>query len=128
MIKYSQTTNSFYDTALSADIPFDAVDVTPARHAEIMRELSNRGKTLSADPATGEPIVIDAAQPSLMELASFARQQRNRLLAESDWVVVRACEINAPIPENWKTYRKALRDLPKQPGFPTEINWPALQG
>lgn len=128
MIKYSQTTNSFYDTALSADIPFDAVDVTPARHAEIMRELSNRGKTLSADPATGEPIVVDAAQPSLMELASFARQQRNRLLAESDWVVLRSYETGVPVPKNWKTYRKALRDVPDQLGFPTNIIWPTLQG
>ena len=128
MIKYSRTTNSFYDTVISTDLPFDVVDVTSARHAEIMRELSERGKTLSADFATGEPIVVDAAQPSLTELAALARQQRNRLLLDSDWVVLRSYETGVPVPKNWKTYRKALRDVPDQLGFPTNIIWPTIQG
>lgn len=39
------------------------------------------------------------------------REQRNRLLAESDWIMLRDVKL-----ENigeWETYRQALRDLPK---------------
>ena len=39
------------------------------------------------------------------------RKERNQLLTESDWVVVKATETNTAIPDNWKTYRQELRDL-----------------
>jgi hypothetical protein len=28
------------------------------------------------------------------------------------------------VPDAWRTYRQALRDIPAQAGFPTTINWP----
>ena len=40
------------------------------------------------------------------------RVERDKRLAESDWVVTKATETGASIPTNWKTYRQALRDLP----------------
>lgn len=40
------------------------------------------------------------------------RLERNRRLAESDWIVVRAYERGESIPEAWAAYRQALRDLP----------------
>lgn len=40
------------------------------------------------------------------------RHVRNGSLSESDWVVTRAKEMNTPIPDDWKTYRQQLRDLP----------------
>tara|TARA_B100000131_G_C17866345_1_gene512325 strand:- start:98 stop:493 length:396 start_codon:yes stop_codon:yes gene_type:complete len=40
------------------------------------------------------------------------REARNILLAESDWVVVKAQETGTEIPKEWKEYRQALRDLP----------------
>ena len=39
------------------------------------------------------------------------RKERNQLLTESDWVVVKAKETDAVIPAEWKTYRQELRDL-----------------
>ena len=42
------------------------------------------------------------------------RKERNRLLAETDWVVIKARENNATVPSAWKTYRQALRDLTTQ--------------
>ena len=39
------------------------------------------------------------------------RKERNQLLTESDWVVIKAKETDAVIPDNWKTYRQELRDL-----------------
>ena len=53
------------------------------------------------------------------------RSKRNRLLTESDWVVVKAKEThaNASIPSNWVDYRTELRDITKQ-SDPDDITWP----
>ena len=40
------------------------------------------------------------------------RQERNRRLAECDWVVTKYAEYGYNIPKEWRTYRQALRDLP----------------
>jgi hypothetical protein len=50
------------------------------------------------------------------------RNERDELLEESDYAVLP----DAPVTdvEEWKTYRQALRDIPQQPGFPNDIDWP----
>jgi len=54
--------------------------------------------------------------------ADEERERRNALLAESDWSVLP----DAPVADQqaWIDYRQALRDVPEQEGFPTDINWP----
>jgi len=54
--------------------------------------------------------------------AKGIREQRDLLLDESDFAVLP----DAPVTdvEEWKTYRQALRDIPQQPDFPTEVTWP----
>ena len=44
---------------------------------------------------------------ALMDL----KKRRNRLLADSDWVVARSIETGEPIPQEWKDYRQVLRDI-----------------
>lgn len=51
-------------------------------------------------------------------------KQRNYLLANSDWIVIRATDQGVPIPEDWRVYRQALRDIDKQPGYPWNVVWP----
>jgi len=59
--------------------------------------------------------------PGDVVLARNARTQRDALLSESDWTQVP----DAPVDQAaWAEYRQALRDLPQQAGFPTEITWP----
>lgn len=58
------------------------------------------------------------------EFAANARTQRDRLLSECDWVVIKSLESGQAIPSEWAAYRQALRDLPQQAGFPTSITWP----
>lgn len=55
-------------------------------------------------------------------LASEIRNERDRLLKETDWSQV----VDAPqtIKDKWSPYRQALRDVPQQSGFPTDITWP----
>ena len=52
----------------------------------------------------------DAPNRRMAEL----RRQRDALLAETDWIVIKARESNATVPSAWKTYRQALRDLTTQ--------------
>ena len=47
------------------------------------------------------------------------RQKRNRLLAESDWTQLPDAPLSDKQKEVWRAYRKALRDMPQQEGFPT---------
>ena len=59
-----------------------------------------------------------AAQTALNnETAARNREERNRRLAETDWM---ACS-DVTMSNDWKTYRQALRDLP------THSNWPNLK-
>ena len=61
----------------------------------------------------------------LAEKWANIRSQRDRLLTESDWVVVKAKEehANASIDSNWIDYRTALRDITEQ-SDPDNITWP----
>jgi hypothetical protein len=63
--------------------------------------------------------------PDTSAQADAARAQRNMLLSACDWTQL----ADAPVDDlAWATYRQALRDLPQQPGFPTDINWPTPPG
>lgn len=78
------------------------------------------------------------------QMAAIVRERRNRLLRESD-AVVALDRLGLPIPETitsftsvkavfealrnatagpWAQYRQALRDIPQQPGFPYEVEFP----
>jgi hypothetical protein len=59
------------------------------------------------------------AQP-LKEL----RQERNRRLAEVDWVTLKAYSTGTSIPEEWVTYMQTLRDLPSVTEDPANPVWP----
>jgi hypothetical protein len=52
------------------------------------------------------------------------RDARNSALTRCDWVMTRAFEEGEPVPEDYLAYRKALRDLPLQEGFPYTYVWP----
>ena len=60
----------------------------------------------------------------LEQASETARNQRDRLLTDSDWVTIRATDTGDPVPTEWQTYRQALRDIPEQTGFPDNVEWP----
>ena len=76
------------------------------------------GETTAAEQEAAYKATKDA------EFAKSARDSRDKLLAECDWLVVKALELSQAVPVDWATYRQALRDLPQQAGFPTTLNWP----
>ncbi len=65
-----------------------------------------------------------AAAPSETDIKWIqVRNERNRLLSETDWVAARASETGVAVSNEWKTYRQALRDVPTQ-SDPGNITWP----
>lgn len=57
-----------------------------------------------------------------------AKQARDKLLAASDWVRLRANDLGQPMPDEWLAYRQALRDITNQPGWPLAVIWPTRPG
>tara|TARA_B100000902_G_scaffold397076_1_gene459785 strand:- start:3720 stop:4172 length:453 start_codon:yes stop_codon:yes gene_type:complete len=54
------------------------------------------------------------------EKAFNVRSQRNSNLKGSDWMAL----TDVTMTDEWKTYRQALRDIPEQSGFPSNVTWP----
>ena len=42
------------------------------------------------------------------------REERNRLIAETDWTQLKDIDLDIIRERNWKNYRQALRDLPSK--------------
>lgn len=57
----------------------------------------------------------------LNEISQDIRDNRNRMLIESDWTQLPDSPVDKII---WATYRQSLRDIPQQSTFPTQVDWP----
>jgi hypothetical protein len=70
-------------------------------------------------------VITDATQEEIEnkteEMAIKVRTQRNALLSSTDWTQLADSTADK---EAWATYRKALRDLPDQTGFPFDVVYP----
>ena len=60
---------------------------------------------------------LQAAEPMRL-----LREERNRRLAECDWIVTKNAEYGHNISKEWRTYRQALRDLPNLTYAPPELD------
>ena len=67
----------------------------------------------------------DAKAAKDAEVAKGVRATRDRLIAETDWIVIKNLELNQNVPGVWEVYRQNLRDVPAQAGFPHNVTWPA---
>ena len=54
------------------------------------------------------------------------RQERNKRLAECDWVTLKAYSTQKVVPKVWRDYMQALRDLPTATEDPTNPVWPSI--
>lgn len=52
--------------------------------------------------------------------AAEVREKRNSLIAETDYLALSDNTMTSEM----QTYRQALRDIPSQAGFPTNVTWP----
>jgi hypothetical protein len=95
-------------------------DFMPVWHFQRQEQLANGISNADAVAALVEPL----PPPPEPDLEDVARQQRNFLLAASDWTQVADAPLTEEQKTAWAIYRQALRDIPSQEGFPAEINWP----
>ena len=56
---------------------------------------------------------VKTMQDRIREAWAALRAERDRRLAETDWIVIQSYERGEPVPEAWAAYRQALRDLPQ---------------
>lgn len=66
--------------------------------------------------------LVKVDNPKAMQIeANEIRLERDSLLSSTDWTQV----VDSPVDQRvWAEYRQALRDVPQQPGFPRDIDWP----
>jgi hypothetical protein len=74
--------------------------------------------TIQVAPKTEEELTADRESKS-----AEVRKQRDELLAQSDWRVIKAMEQNGQVESEWAIYRQALRDITDQPEFP-DVEFP----
>lgn len=123
-MKYSQSTRGFYDETIHTEIPADAVEIDFDTYQLLLAGQSN-GQIIVPN-VNGFPELANPPAPTTEEQAAAVRQQRDRLLTETDWVVVKALETSTVVPANYVTYRQELRDITLQAGFPSTVTWPVL--
>lgn len=74
---------------------------------------------------------VEAKSQELVVERNWAalRTERDRLLADTDWVITRAVDasndgLGIQLPQVWVNYRQALRDLPANTVDPANPVWP----
>lgn len=60
------------------------------------------------------------------EVVIQVRAERDRRLAETDWYMMPDYPADPETLEVVKNYRKALRDITLQSGFPRDVEWPVM--
>lgn len=72
----------------------------------------------------GKYQIVENPPVSLEILAENARSERDRRIAETDYYMMPDYPSDPNNIEEMKAYRQALRDIPKQEGFPSKFTWP----
>ena len=96
-------------------IPAGCVEIEPPAIAEGQFARWDGSAWTVEDSPTPEP------EPEPVDPVVVARAERNNLLTSSDWTQVADAPVDQAI---WANYRQLLRDVPEQPEFPQNINWP----
>ena len=69
---------------------------------------SNNTETLP----TEQEVTAKIAELQTAEPYKLLREERNKLIAETDWTQLKDISLDSIREKNWKEYRQALRDLP----------------
>lgn len=120
---YSKSTGGFYTKDIhGANIPSDAVEITEREHVELL-DGQSAGRLIQPN-LLGRPALADRPPPTTEQLKSAARAKRNKLIADTDFMLIQDYPAPAEQLDAVKAYRQSLRDITAQPGFPSAIDWP----
>lgn len=115
------------DNMLLADFGVYSVEDTPASE-----------ETLTKKVVELHPVDIDGKWTQQWELVDKTiieihtqrqiksyevRKERDKLLSDSDWVIISSLEKGKIVPQDWVDYRQDLRDIPSKQGFPYDVIW-----
>lgn len=70
--------------------------------------------------------IVAVPEPTDDDLASQVRAERDMKIAETDYYMMPDYPADPETLEVVKDYRKALRDITLQSGFPRDVEWPVV--
>ena len=98
----------------------NAVELSQEDVKKIFKGKENHASAHTVE-VDGEELVFSFKETDKL-LEQTVRSKRDYLLSKSDWrYLVNNTKYRT---EEWDRYRKALRDLTDQPGFPNSVEWP----
>lgn len=68
--------------------------------------------------------IVEIPAPTTEEVAAQVRSQRDALIAQTDYLMMSDYPISEEDKTELEDYRQALRDIPEQEGFPSNVQWP----
>lgn len=80
----------------------------------------------SIQQVDGKYQIVENPPVSLEILAENVRSERDRRIAETDYYMMPDYPADPETLEVVKNYRKALRDITLQSGFPRDVEWPVV--
>lgn len=99
------------------------------KYTEISDELwmsllegQSQGKEIRSTE-NGDPYLYEY-KISEEQISESIKAQRDKLLAESDWVGLKDVKLPKERYTAWAEYRQKLRDITKQEGFPNNVVFP----
>ena len=96
-------------------IPAGCVETTPPTMTDSQLAKWNGTEWVLEDT----PVVKSDPEPEPIAPEVLVRAERDSRLAASDTMA-----LADRITDAWRTYRQALRNVPAQAGFPTDVTWP----
>ena len=72
------------------------------------------GETNSQTKPTKEEVTAKLNDLNNAEPFKLLREERNKLISETDWTQLKDIDLDIIRERNWKNYRQALRDLPSK--------------
>ena len=98
--------SSYFTRALEALKPNSEWAVTGDQYSRLTWLDKNQTKP-TEDEINTKIAELQAAEPHRL-----LREERNKLIAETDWTQLKDISLDSIREKNWKEYRQALRDLP----------------
>ncbi|KUM02938.1 tail fiber assembly protein [Chromobacterium subtsugae] len=128
---FSPSLCGFFDAG-STIMPEDAVEIDDETYQTLLSAQAEGAVISTGDD--GLPLAQPRSAMTLDEAAEQARRQRDLLLKDALAVLERhagqtcfgiAPSLSEEQARGWALYAQALRDVPQQPGFPAQMQWPA---
>lgn len=105
---------------------FEIGQIFEGEYPPEVSEFCNSRGDCSIQQVDGKYQIVENPPVSLEILAENVRSERDRRLAETDWYMMPDYPADPETLELVKGYRKALRDITLQSGFPRDVEWPVV--